>query len=682
MIRRALTYGSLITLLAFVFVFQTSAQLEGGSTTITIIMDASGSMQAFIEGGRTRIDVAREEIIALSQELDPNVDATLWVYGHRLPQDDQSASCLDIEEVIPLGPPDEALFASVVGSVNAIGYTPIATALGMAYSALPPDGRNIIILMSDGEESCGGDPCAIAAELATRNIELRIHTIGFAADAATRVQLQCVAEATGGNYYEAQESQALEQALEAATTLITGNIAIVDSDGNPASRVNFTAINSAGELAGTAVSTGSFPPGDYTVVIHTEPRFETTVTVVADQTATVNLPLPGMLQMVDADGNPTDLVSYYVYPTGESRFFNVVYSGANAGALEVAPGTYDIEIDTNPRTRQTVTVSAGETATFTLPMPGTLQLVDAEGNPNSDYALFIYPVGSNRYFEVGYGGTMEIAAGIYDVEIDTNPRTRQTVTVTAGETAEVSLPAPDTTASETTGETIDESLPPGTIQLIDAAGALVEGYFYVYPAGENTYINAAYGGTLDIAPGTYDIELDVNPRVRETVTVTSGETSTLSLPLPGMIQLVDAAGNPVEGYFYAYPVGGDRYFDTGYDGTLQISPGTYEVEIDTNPPAARQTVTVTAGETITVTVPALGTLQLLAAEGNENGVEYFTVYPEGSDYSVVRVFEGVIDLMAGNYEVVFDSDLQTRYPVTVTSGEVTEISLPSATVSE
>src|SRR5690606_6325107 len=162
------------------------AQVEESPTNIAIIMDASGSMQALLEGGRSRIAVARDEIIALSSELSQSVNASLWVYGHRLSQEDPAASYLDIEEVIPLSPVDAAEFASTVSSVSAIGYTPIATTLGMAYSSLPASERDIIVLMSDGEESCGGDPCAVAAELDSRNIELRIHTIGFAADAGTR----------------------------------------------------------------------------------------------------------------------------------------------------------------------------------------------------------------------------------------------------------------------------------------------------------------------------------------------------------------------------------------------------------------------------------------------------------------------------------------------------------------
>src|SRR5690606_4067927 len=261
-----------------------------------------GSMQALLEGGRSRIAVARDEIIALSSELSQSVNASLWVYGHRLSQEDPAASCLDIEEVIPLSPVDAEEFASTVSSVSAIGYTPIATTLGMAYSSLPASERDIIVLMSDGEESCGGDPCAVAAELDSRNIELRIHTIGFAADAGTRAQLQCIAEVTGGNYYEARDTEGLRQALRSATAPVTGQIAVVRSDGEIAHGIGFTVVNGAGETVGTVVGSGSFAPGDYSVTVNTEPPLEANVTVVAGETVTIPLPELGTVRLVNAAG--------------------------------------------------------------------------------------------------------------------------------------------------------------------------------------------------------------------------------------------------------------------------------------------------------------------------------------------------------------------------------------------
>ena len=181
------------------------------------ILDASGSMLNALDG-RTRWAVAQDAIVTLSGSLPPQRNTSLWAYGHRVPQDDMEASCQDIEEVILMSPVDPAVFDSVVHGLDAKGYTPITTALTMVAASFPvgPDERNAIVLVSDGEETCGGDPCALAAELKARDIELRINTIGYASDAATRMQLQCIATVTGGIYRDANDAAELEAALEEA----------------------------------------------------------------------------------------------------------------------------------------------------------------------------------------------------------------------------------------------------------------------------------------------------------------------------------------------------------------------------------------------------------------------------------------------------------------------------------
>lgn len=184
---------------------------------IAIIMDASGSMRQFIGGGELRVDVAKDAISELAAALPEGVDASLWAYGHRLSQDDPAASCRDIEEVIPLGPVDAESFSQTVQSLNAIGYTPIADTLQQVALSLPSDENNLVVLMSDGEESCGGDPCAVAAALAQSGANLVVNTIGFAADTATRAQLECIADASSGTYFEAQDAPALFDSFQQAS---------------------------------------------------------------------------------------------------------------------------------------------------------------------------------------------------------------------------------------------------------------------------------------------------------------------------------------------------------------------------------------------------------------------------------------------------------------------------------
>ena len=199
------------------------------------ILDASGSMMADL-GGRTRLAIAQDAVGDLSAGLPAAINAGLWVYGHRVEQDDKEESCRDIEEVIGLGPVDPEEFDAVAHSFAAKGYTPITDALLKAASSLPvgPSERNSVVLVSDGEETCGGDPCALAAELAAGDIELVIHTIGLAVDDVTRDQLECIADVSGGTYTDAETAEDLSAALEeAAEAASDETFSIVEGLGRP-----------------------------------------------------------------------------------------------------------------------------------------------------------------------------------------------------------------------------------------------------------------------------------------------------------------------------------------------------------------------------------------------------------------------------------------------------------------
>ena len=71
-----------------------------------------------------------------------------------------------------------------------------------------------VILVSDGIETCGLDPCAVAEELEKLGVDLTVHTVGFGLDDQGAVaQLKCLAEKTGGTYTTAENASELEAAL-------------------------------------------------------------------------------------------------------------------------------------------------------------------------------------------------------------------------------------------------------------------------------------------------------------------------------------------------------------------------------------------------------------------------------------------------------------------------------------
>jgi len=126
-------------------------------------------------------------------------------------------------ERLGIGPFDEPSFNSAVDSL-AIGNvgTPTPAALLAAGASLPPEGDRTIVLVSDGESSCG-DPCPTALALMDRLGEgFRIKAVGFRTPDQAESELACVARVTGGSYVSVNDTAALQVALaEAAAAQVT-----------------------------------------------------------------------------------------------------------------------------------------------------------------------------------------------------------------------------------------------------------------------------------------------------------------------------------------------------------------------------------------------------------------------------------------------------------------------------
>jgi hypothetical protein len=188
---------------------------SSGARVIELILDASGSMNAKLPDGQTRIDAAKKAVGTLVENLPPETQLAFRVYGHQSPR--EKHDCNDTQLVVPFGPlsGNKRDIVAKTKTIAAQGYTPITKVITLAASDFAKDksGERVIILVSDGKETCEGDPCTAARALHDVNVNLVIHTIGFAVDTATRYQLKCIANATGGSYFDAEDAGGLSKVL-------------------------------------------------------------------------------------------------------------------------------------------------------------------------------------------------------------------------------------------------------------------------------------------------------------------------------------------------------------------------------------------------------------------------------------------------------------------------------------
>lgn len=228
---------------------------------IAVILDASGSMGKLLPDGRTsRWEAARGVIDRLVGEvLEDGVPFALRAYGHVLP-----TSC-DTRLEVPLGPLDRAVAREAVAAIEPklLSGTPLAASVeALAVDLAGAAGRKAILIVTDGEESCGGDPEAAIRALRAVGADVRLSIVGFDVDAAdgaaARGRFAAWADLGGGHYHEARDADALTAAVVAALAPPALPFAVWDAAGG---------LVAEGEVDGPAVT---LPSGVYRVRIGDE----------------------------------------------------------------------------------------------------------------------------------------------------------------------------------------------------------------------------------------------------------------------------------------------------------------------------------------------------------------------------------------------------------------------------
>ncbi len=203
-------------MLVLLLSFSTSVFAAGRTE---FIIDISGSMNKML-GSQKRIEAARTALAAALAGIPDGSVVALRLYGHRTSPRDKAASCKDTELVIPFGPVNKAQMQSIVDGAMPLGETPIAYSLEQAandFGTMGSDDQASIVLISDGEESCGGDPVAVAKALLAKGFKVKINTIGIDVSPLARAQLEGVSAATGGQYRDARDAASLTSSLQQLT---------------------------------------------------------------------------------------------------------------------------------------------------------------------------------------------------------------------------------------------------------------------------------------------------------------------------------------------------------------------------------------------------------------------------------------------------------------------------------
>ncbi|MCK4661241.1 MAG: VWA domain-containing protein [Bacteroidales bacterium] len=351
-------------------------------TRILFLVDGSQSMLSQWESGR-KIDIAKHLLIDMVDSLQylENVELALRIYGHQKPVPPQD--CKDTKLEVPFAKDNAPDIRQKLRTISPKGTTPIAYSLEQAGNDFPKcsDCRNIIILITDGIESCDGDPCAVSLELQKKGIVLKPFVIGIGLDEEFRKTFQCV-----GHYYDAANEDrfhaVMKVVISQALNSTTAQVNLLDSYGKPTeTNVNMTFYDIiSGKVKHNFVHTINHRGVPDTVILDPLSTYKLTVQTLPPVYADSIKLTPGKHIIIAVDAPQGDLIvkrpssnqyrnlNYLIKKAGEHKIINVQQVDKKQKYII---GKYDIEVLTLPRiVIKDVGIKQSHTTKIEIPSPG------------------------------------------------------------------------------------------------------------------------------------------------------------------------------------------------------------------------------------------------------------------------------------------------------------------------
>ena len=352
---------------------------------ILFVFDASQSMLGRWQSGR-KIDIAKQLLTNITDSLKDvkNLELGLRVYGHQrsFPPQDCDDTRLEINFI-----PSNIFADRIKGKLSMIrakGTTPIAKSLEEAAADFPLDNsRNIVILITDGKEECGMDPCAVSRLFAKKGIILKPFVIGIGLDKSWKDNLDCV-----GTFFDAANERDFSNILNIVISHVVDNtttqVNLLDSLGNPTETDvpltfydNFTDIvkynfvhtmNSMGNPDTMIID----PVLKYKDIAHTIPPLESEIITIQPGKHTI-IPLKtpqGKLKIII---NTKEDYQFIIRKKGERETINVQNINTTQKYLT---GFYDIELLTLPRQYfNNIRINQNQLTKLQLPSTGLVNIL-------------------------------------------------------------------------------------------------------------------------------------------------------------------------------------------------------------------------------------------------------------------------------------------------------------------
>jgi len=353
-------------------------------TRILFLLDGSGSMmEPWGRPNQIKITIAKSILTSIVDSLRQNdkLELALRVYGHRSPR--EANNCKDTWLEVPFKAKNHNQIIEKLKEVKPKGVTPITYSLEQAAKDFPssPGYRNIVILITDGIESCGGDLCATSRELQKQGVFLRPYIIGLGLRA--QKELEC-----GGKFLDANTPaefhNILNKAIEASFAKTTVSVELLDSRNQPTeTNVNVTFVNTFTGVPmydfvhylnrnGQPDSVQVDPVLDYDVVVNTlPPVVRRSVALSPGKHNTIAIPVPQGNIVIRQEGRKDNSLEAIVREKDKMEILNTQRSNES---IRYLTGMYEVETLTLPRRKFSIEVAPNKTQNIYLESPGIVNV--------------------------------------------------------------------------------------------------------------------------------------------------------------------------------------------------------------------------------------------------------------------------------------------------------------------
>lgn len=202
-------------------------QDEEGPINILFLVDASRSMKEGLGGGVQKMEAAKQALQKAISQIPGSVNVGLRVFGQDY-SGDTMIDCQQSQLLVRIGQDNRRSIIEQVRHLRPFGMTPLTWGLMHAARDLKEcKGNKVIILISDGAETCGGEPCSYIQRLNEMGIKLKVDIVGLGLkkDHDAREQLNCIATASGGKYYDANtSSEFIDDISQSVSKAIEGKV--------------------------------------------------------------------------------------------------------------------------------------------------------------------------------------------------------------------------------------------------------------------------------------------------------------------------------------------------------------------------------------------------------------------------------------------------------------------------